>query len=227
LGKIASIGPDRRDIADGFSVSNSFTSYPALWGHEPNIMQTISLHTNQYLSPLTRPPAGRHLRKLEDLWPKASTLMISERLRLNTYRIVASLVDKPALSNVWWPVKMNNRKNASITEKFLVLWLNSTLGLILMLSYRGDTEGSWVQLKKPTLELLSVLDVEKLSSKARQVDKLFEKVNSESLLTILRSEADITRNSIDDGLCKMLNLPDISVVRVALAKEPIISLKAL
>ena len=109
--------------------------------------------------------------------------------------------------------RLNNRKNASITEKFLVLWLNSTLGLILMLSYRGDTEGSWVELKKPSLELLSVLDVEKLFSKARQVDKLFEKVNSESLLTILKS--DITRNSIDDGLCKMLNLPDISVVRVA------------
>jgi hypothetical protein len=50
LSKIASIGPDRRDIADGFSPSNHFTSYPALWGHEPNTMQTISASKSVLIS---------------------------------------------------------------------------------------------------------------------------------------------------------------------------------
>jgi hypothetical protein len=155
-------------------------------------------------------------------------MVITERLRTNTYRSVALVVDKPALSNVWWPAKIKNVENQATFEKFLALWLNSTLGLLLLLSYRGDTEGSWVQLKKPSLEALPVPDVRKFSvSQVRMVDRLFKEVATKPLLTLPMVESDTTRRSIDEGLGKILGLLDISVLRQALSKEPIISVKAL
>jgi hypothetical protein len=228
LGSMADVGPDRRDIFDGFDISNHFTSYPALWGHDSEAMQTIGLNTNKFLVPLAKAKAGRPLRRLDDLWPKASTLMISERLWLNTYRLVAAIVEKPALSNVWWPTKFRTTRRTYALEKGLAIWLNSTLGLIMALTYRGDTRGAWVQLKKPVLARLPVLDVEHLSSKQLELlSATYDAVRSKPLETFARCDSDRTRIEIDNGLKETLGLPDISTLRDALAREPVLTLKPL
>ena len=228
LGDISDVGPDRRDIGDGFESTDHFTAYPALMGHDPGTMQTLEVKTNKFLSPLSRARPGRHLRKLEDLWPKASRLMVTERIRLNTYKVVATLVDKPALSNVWWPVKVRDEKHGDQFAKALALWLNSTLGLLLLLAYRGDTEGAWVQIKKPVLESLPVLDVRKLApSKLRKLSDAFDSIKSQPLLTISRNSEDNSRGEIDEVVSETLGLPEINALRELLAKEPIVSLKSL
>jgi hypothetical protein len=63
LGKLGTLGPDRRDIYDGFEFSPSMTNYPALWGHAAEDMQTFAAQPNRWLSPLAqaaegRPPSG-------------------------------------------------------------------------------------------------------------------------------------------------------------------------
>ena len=55
-------------------------------------------------------------------------------------------------------------------QKALVLWLNSTLGLLLLLAHREETEGAWIDFKKPILAKLPVLDIGPLSND--QLDEL-------------------------------------------------------
>jgi hypothetical protein len=149
LGQLGTLGPDRRDIHDGFRLSSRRTAYPAFWGHDASTMMTLAVTPNKYLLPLPRATKGRPLRKASDLWPRAGRLVLAERLRLNTQRLVCSRLDSNVLSNVWWPLAF--RKEDVAAEKALVLWLTSTLGLLIQLAHREETEGAWVDFKKPVL----------------------------------------------------------------------------
>ena len=51
------------------------------------------------------------------------------------------------LSNVWWPIRVGDVP----AEKALVIWLNSSLGLLTILMQRTTTEGGWVAMKKADL----------------------------------------------------------------------------
>ena len=63
LGKIARIGPDRRDILDGFDTTDSTTIYAAVWGNDSDERTSLTTQVNQYLSPLSQPRPGRKLKK--------------------------------------------------------------------------------------------------------------------------------------------------------------------
>lgn len=64
------------------------------------------------------------------------------------------------LSNVWWPTRVGD----VLAEKTLVAWLNSTLGLLTILTQRTSTEGGWAAMKKADPEELPVLDTRSLST---------------------------------------------------------------
>jgi len=174
LYKIGKLGPDRRDIHDGFNRSRSVTSYPAFWGHDSKKVRTIAQQPNAYLSPLTKAKTGRSLRSSKVLWQRAGRLLIAERLRLNTDRITAIVLPEPALANVWWPLRIKTREEKNVTPEetaqILGLWLNSTFGLLTLLASRVETEGAWIDLKKPILSKLPVL--EPVSLNENQLEEL-------------------------------------------------------
>lgn len=62
LGDIGSLGPDRRDIADGFTISTARSRYPAFWGHKADEVRTIEIAPNKYLQPRSVAAKGRPLR---------------------------------------------------------------------------------------------------------------------------------------------------------------------
>ena len=99
LGDLAVLGPDRRDIYDGFSISATATPYPALWGHDAAKVTSISVDPNAWLSPLAKARKSRTLRDAALLWSRAGRIMLAERLRLNSQRIVASRLPARALSH--------------------------------------------------------------------------------------------------------------------------------
>jgi hypothetical protein len=97
-----------------------------------------------------------------------------------------------------------------------------------LITHRGDTRGAWIQLKKPALENLPVLDVTTLSSaQIGHLSAFYDLIHEDKLLTIANSGADATRERIDDEIRKVLKLPDLTVLRQTLAREPIVSLKTL
>ena len=171
LKKLGQVGPDRRDVWDGFERTDAVTAYPMVENHDTEQRKRIVAGPDKYLAPLVKPRPGRKLKAVEQLWPKAGRLLVSERLWLETTRVVAMRSEARVLSNVWWPVRVEDEA----TEKAITVWLNSTLGLLTILAQRTSTRGGWVAMKKADLEELPVLDARRLSpSQLKAMSALFD-----------------------------------------------------
>ena len=224
LGDIGELGPDRRDIADGFTVSTGRTRYPALMGHRAELIRTIAVKPNKYLSPRSAAASGRPLRDVGLLWPRAGNLMIAERSRLNTQRFLAVRLPEPSLSNVWWPLRLKSENTAA--EKVIALWFNSTLGLLVSIAHRIPTEGAWIQFKKPTIENLPILDVTSMpNDQIRRLAAFYDSIAGTEFDTIMNMANDPVRADIDHAFSQILNLPSSNSLRAELANEPIIKLR--
>jgi hypothetical protein len=185
-------------------------------------MMTLAVTPNKYLSPLSRASKGRPLRKASDLWPRAGRVLLAERLWLKTQRLVSVCVDTPVLSNVWWPFNQDGENE----RKSLAMWLNSTLGLLILWADREETRGAWVNFKKPVLTGMPVLDMSTLSS--IQKDDLaaaYDQLCQNPLLPFPQMAQDPVRRDIDNAIAQVLGLPDFSVLRELLAQEPVVCLK--
>lgn len=225
LRELATLGPDPRDVYDGFNLSeDAITQYPALWGHDASSIQTMKVSPNMHLTPLSEPLPGRNLRRVEDLWPRAGKIMVAQRIRLNTKRLTAVRMRRKALADVWWPLSLlSSLRNQNDIEKALVLWFNSTLGLIFLIGMREETEGAWVQYKKPILLSMPVLDVRELgSTKLQALSEVYDALSNRTLKVIPELHTDETRREIDTAFCQILEIPDISTLREIVAREPIL-----
>ena len=227
LSDLGNLGPDRRDIHDGFNLSKAITAYPAFWGHDAKAVHTIGQKPNLHLTP-SKAKKGRHLRKVEDLWPLAGKILIAERLRLNTMRLCMIRLHRPVLSNVWWPLSLKGKAKSVQNEKALVLWFNSTLGLMTLFSHRVETEGAWVDFKKPNLSAMPVLDVRALTSAQKKaLATAYNRLSKSSLLPLPEMNQDAVRAAIDTAIAKTLKLPDFSILRDLLSQEPVVCLRQL
>ena len=220
LSELGQIGPDVRDLWDGFDRTSGVTAYEMIDGHNTNKRTGLLAEPDNYLSPLTKPKPGRKLKPLNLLWPKAATLLIAERLRLNTCRIAALRTPRKVLSNVFWSVKVDDGQQ----ERALTLWLNSSIGLLALLATRNTTEGPWVKLKKADLAEMPILDVRELAREQLDAfDALFDEVAEHEFLRLPEMAEDAARAKLDDGVAEILGLPDLGVLRRLLASEPVVS----
>ncbi|MBF8264362.1 MAG: hypothetical protein HW384_226, partial [Dehalococcoidia bacterium] len=213
-------------IHDGFRVIKGKTGYAAFWSHDASLVTSLAQSPNRYLSPLARAKVGRSLRDVTLLWPRSGRIMLAERLRLNTQRLAAVRLEKQALSNSWWPFKLAEGDDG--VEKSLVLWLNSTAGLLLLLSHRLETEGAWIKFKKPVLEGLPVLDTHALSLvQKQQLVAAYDRLCQSPLLPFPEMAHDPTRVQIDEAIQQALGLPDFAILRELLSREPVVCLQPL
>jgi hypothetical protein len=216
LEQMGALGPDRKRIHEGFKVSLRDTSpYPGFWGHKSELVKTLSQQPNCYLINWLESPRGPGYGK--HLWKRAGTVLLVERLRTNTHRVVAVRFDTEVLGNTWWAFKSSLSSNHI---KSLVLWLNSTLGILTLFARRVVTQGAWMQFKQPAWEKMPVLDVRTLSPK--QVNALasaYDAVCKTDLQAISELNSDDVRIAIDDAVTAALKLPNISYVRTMLANE--------
>ena len=220
LKELGQVGPDRRDMWDGFMATDSVTAYPMVENHDTEVMRTLATEPNKYLSPLVEPRAGRRLKPQHQLWQQAGQLLIAERLWLTTARVVAMRSQNRVLSNVWWPVLSDNRD----WEKALALWMNGSLGILTLLAHRTSTRGAWVGLKKADLEELPVLDVRALTpAQLEALSGLFDEIAEMEFERLPAMAECPARRALDDGLSAILGLPDLSRLRELLASEPVVS----
>lgn len=222
LGDVVTLGPDVRDIHDGFKFSRTTTPYSAFSGHETDRVQQMLQHPNAYLSPLPKAKRGRPLRDAQLLWSRSGRVLIAERLRLNNARVTSVRLPKPVLSNSWWPAAASG-KHAVQIEKALCLWLNSTLGIMSFIAARVDTEGAWVKFKKPVLAEIHVLDPQALDPGAlAAIASAFDHLATVPVASLPDIASDDARARIDLALAEIMGWrDDLAVVRQLLAAEPI------
>jgi hypothetical protein len=223
LGALGALGPDRKRIHEGFKVTkDDWTPYPAFWGHESNQVRTISQKPNSCLSVWLELPRGPNYGP--HLWERAGNILLVERLRSNTHRVIAIGFEKEVLGNTWWALKPDNLSPKQ--QKALLLWLNSSLSLLLFFGRRVITQGAWMQMKQPAWESMPVLDVRALSVKQlNALAKQYDVLSQKALASLAQLNNDPVRIKIDEAISHALGLPDLTPVRELLEREPGLSAK--
>ena len=220
LDNLGPIGPDRRDLWDGFERTSVLTAYPMVENHDTEVRTRLIVDPDKYLVPLVEPRPGRKLKQVGQLWPKAGRVLVAERLWLETTRVVAMRSTTPVLSNVWWPVRVAD----GFWEKALVIWLNSSLGLLTILAQRTSTRGGWIAQKKADLQELPVLDPRRISaSQLEDLSNLFDELTEAEFERLTSMAQCPARRALDDGLTEVLGIPSLKTLRELLASEPVVS----
>lgn len=218
----AEIGPDVRQVHGTFSISKAERGsiYRAFWGYDSSIINRISQKPNAYLEP-------KNADQARDLWKKRGKLLIVERAWLSTYTVLAVHLDDDALSNVWWPVNLDDE-----AAKILAVWINSTFGFLLLSSIAEVTRGPWVKFKKEHLWEMPVLDVNKLGEKKKNaLLQLYNKSVNGKKVSELRFKAlpqefaePSARKILDEEICKILGLElKMDTLYKMLSKEPMLT----
>ena len=220
LGGLGALGYDRRDIHDAFTVSHDdWSPYPAFWGHDAKAVTSIAQAPNARLLARSTPARGRRLKSATAVWERAGNVLLVERMRTNTHRVIATCFSEKVLGNTWWALDIE-RLDGSM-QKALVLWLNSSFGALAFFSRRVTTEGAFVQMKKPAWESMPVLDVRSLSAaQTTTLADAYDNIAPKALAPLARLDADPVRREIDDVICATLRLPSLAPVRALLAREP-------
>ena len=222
LDALGGIGYDVRDITDAFEVdrtASQWTPYPGFWDHDAKRVVQIAQTSNAFLIARTKPLKGRKLKSATAVWGKAGKLLLVSRLRTNTHKVLATGFDKKVLGNTWWAFDDDSLSDTQ--RKALLLWLNSTLGLLMYFGCRAITQGAWMQMKKPAWQSMPVLNVRNLNQE--QSDALaaaYALVSQEAFRPLAQLDSDPTRIQIDAALCKTLSLPSLTPIRELLVREP-------
>ena len=105
----------------------------------------------------------------------------------------------------------------------MTVWLNCTLGLILLLGHREETQGAWIQFKKPELERMPILDLINIEkTKLSKLAAIYDQFADRKLEPFPNMAADHTRDGIDKAVAKALHIPDFSQLRELLGREPVV-----
>jgi hypothetical protein len=183
---------------------------------------TVKASANAYLTKLAKPKEPQKSGYAESLTAQAGRVMIAERMWLVTQRAISVVLPDNALSNVWWPARLKVADQRR--EKALVLWLNSSLGALLMIAHRVPTRGPWISFKKPTLEEVPVFDVLALSEpQLLDLETTFDDVADRELEPFAHIASDETRARVDAAFARVLALPDLHPLAEMLGREPIIT----
>jgi len=221
---INDIGPDCGYISGAFDMDN-LGSYKGFWGQRSEEVKTISQQPNTKLSP-------KNITAARKIWGKRSKLLLAYRAWLPTNKTLSILVSDDVISSMWWSIIPKNEEDA----KILVLWLNSTLGLLLLLSVAEVTRGPWIEFKKGDrgeksgLWGLPVINLHKLSGEQKQeLIRVYDKVSDKAIKPFPEEFSNPeVRKEIDKSINGILGIEaDLSDVYEMLSRDPMITGSAL
>jgi hypothetical protein len=217
---IEDIGPDCGYISKTFEM-DKFGTYKGFWGQRSEEVTSLAQSPNTNLKPKNVDAARR-------IWEKRSNFLLSYRARLNTNRTLSIIVSEPVVSSMWWSILTKDEKDA----KILALWLNSTLGLLLLLSAAEVTEGPFVEFKKGDKEEntglwgLPVINLHKLREKQKQAFlDLYDKIANKTLEPFPEEFSNPkTKKEIDDEINEILGIKtDFLDIYEMLSRDPMIT----
>ncbi len=205
LGELGSRGPYHLDIRgrvprgpfDVVSLEENddwrAVTYPMLWAHD------ASRETRFFVEPDTQ---GRVRPGLPDkaraIWATASRLHFNSDFRLNSQPLAACLTPERSIGGVAWPSFLAGDPR---WEKVLVLWANTTLGLLSFWWLGTRQQQGRTRLTISRLPELPVLDPRSLSEK--QLDTaadIFELFSGEEFLPANEAYRDDTRKALDEAV---------------------------
>ena len=243
ISNIAKVGPYHMDIngntPDGgirgpFRVESlkikAAPTYPILWSHNSERERCMEFESDSegIMRQGANPAEDTFARtKADRIWATASYCHFNRDFRFNSQSTAMQFTSKKAIGGRAWPsISLSSPKQ----EKALVLWANSSLGLLLHWWHANKQQAGRGSIGVSALESLPVLDVTKLSPKAlAKAVAIFDEIKCRELRPINEISHDAVRAEIDTriatevlGFPKELVTPDgpLALLRQKLALEP-------
>lgn len=195
-------------------------AFPALWKH------AARRETKLIMKPESEgvPRAGCESRAAV-LWGQTATrLHFNQDFQLNSQPLAACYTTEPSIGGPAWP---NFRATRKTWEKPLVLWANTTLGLISFWWMGTRQQLGRARITLSALPDLTVLDPRALSqAQVRKAGQLFKQFQDQKLLPANEAYRDEARQELDRAvLVDLLGLPrtllrDLDLLRKQWCSEP-------
>ncbi len=220
LGTMGDVGPAGQRIRDAFtrSVLPDEHGRLALWQHDTDITQTMAARPDTYI--VAKPPKA-HLA--DKYWEQRGTLMLPQRMRLNTVRTVCTRLDIPALGSLWAPCRFTNREHDSVVlEKANCVYLNSSIGILALLGNRTNKIPSYPHFSLDDLRKLVVPDFTNGDDSVARMAAAYDAHAEDVLLPLPHMGECATRKALDKAVCAALDIDPETVARIRreLAAEP-------
>ncbi len=187
--------------------------YPMLWGHDANRERQLIVRPDQ------QGTARKDLRKqAAQLWRDgASRLHFTLDFRINSQPLAACMTENPSLGGRAWP----NFRTETKWEIPLVLWANTTLGLISFWWTGTRQQQGRSILTITRLPQLLAIDPRTFTQKQLTLsEQIFEKFRDRYFLPANEAYRDDTRIALDHSvLVSLLGIEDHLLHNLAVLRE--------
>lgn len=241
--KIGDIGPIHRDINGtnpGGSIRGPFdikgakagsaSTYPVLWSHDAERERSMSFEADsEGVARRGRTRSGQAALdiKVASIWSTASHSHVNLDFRFNSQSTGMQFTKSKTIGGrAWISIQLASPE----LEKALVLWANTSLGMLLRWWHSNKQQSGRGNLGKSTLQTLPVLDVTSLSRKQRaEAVKLFDAMHDQPLLPLNEIDKDLVRKDLDEKFAlNVLGLSNkvtgsggsLELLRLKLSREP-------
>ena len=241
--QIGEIGPLDRDI-DGVTPSGgirgpfdtspvnpgSASTYPVLWAHDADRERTMSFEADCEGIPrrgLTVEEQEALTVKVASVWKTASNCHFNCNFQFNSQSTGMQFTPRKSIGGrAWLSILLSSIEQ----EKALVLWANTSLGMLLRWWHSNKQQSGRGNIGKSMLKSLPVLDVTALKPEqlAKAVD-LFDAMSERPLLPLHEIDQDLVRKELDEKFARnVLSLTEsiiqpggaLELLRMKMAREP-------
>lgn len=241
--EIGEIGPYHSDVSGSTSTGairgpfdtsvvkpNSAPTYPVLWAHNAERERSMVFDADREGLPRRGSTAKERAivdLKVATIWATASHCHFNQNFRFNSQATGMQFTPRKTIGGRAW---LSIRLDSVEQEKALVLWGNTSFGLLLHWWHANKQQSGRGNIGKSALQTLPILDVTVLSHKqlAKAV-KIFDANRGEILLPFHEIDNDPVRRKLDGefarevlGLVSTILAPDgpLDVLRMKLSREP-------
>ena len=243
VAKIGEIGPYHADINGNtstggirgpFDISpiepNSVPTYPVLWSHDAERERTMSFEGDSEGFPRQGSTSEEQDivdRKVENIWNTASHCHFNRDFQFNSQSTGMQFTPRKTIGGrAWLSISLSSVDQ----EKALVLWANTSLGLLLHWWHANKQQAGRGSIVKSMLQTLPILDVTALEPKLlAEAVKLFDAMSDQPLLPLHEVDRDPIRKELDEAFARnVLKLPEpiltsggpLELLRMKLSQEP-------
>jgi hypothetical protein len=243
VAEIGEIGPIHRDINGNTPTGgirgpfdivplkpNSAPTYPVLWAHDAKNERVMSFEADCEGIPRRGSTPEEQAAidiKVASVWNTASHCHFNCDFRFNSQSTGMQFTPRKTIGGRAW---LSIRRLSVEQEKALVLWANTSLGLLLRWWHSNKQQAGRGSIGKSTLQTLPVLDVTALTPK--QIDwavKIFDAMSGQQLLPLHEIDKDPVRKELDEQFARnVLDLAEpilsqdgpLEILRMKLSREP-------
>ena len=177
-------------------------TYPCLWAH--HIARERSFFVAPDHSLTARPGEENRAKKMWD--DGASRLHLSRDFGINGSSLAACLTKEKSLGGRAWPNFILGKPEY---EKAMMLWFNSTLGLMAHWWKGARQQRGRSILTITRLPSLPCWDPRKFDEETlRQADDVFDEFAAQTFLPANEAYHDPARHALDEAVLRLLNVPD-------------------